>query len=139
MIPHVATTKHDPASGKYGNCFQASVASALDIEDVGSVPHFADDGVDGREAIARFGAWLSALNMSPIVICIDGSLSFREVLSSFDYVTVPYLVWGRTADGSHCVVCCRNELLHDTAIVRTPMIGGCDDWIVIFFGVKLNV
>lgn len=141
MIPHVATIAHKPDVGKYGDCFRTSIAAILDIETPELVPHFADNGVDGLEMIERFRKWLARLNYAPIMLCYDGSQSFDELMQGFDGITVPFLVWGQTADGPHCVICCNGALLHDVALVRTPMLRGAGadgEWIVIFIGVNLD-
>ncbi len=139
MIPHTARIKHDPAAGKWSDCFRTSVAAMLDIEDVYSVPHFFDNGVTGEAALAAFEAWLHRLNLHPIVIACVGT--FEDVLMSMSAVNMPYLVIGENADAQHCVICLGDALLHDVGWFKSPMLRGIGpdgEWLVIFIGAKLN-
>lgn len=121
MIKHVAHVVHDPERGKWGDCFRASIAAILDIEDVVSVPHFFDRGVDGETGLRLCDGWLSRRHMRLVMLGCDG-LSFDETLEAFRDCPVPQIIIGETADGGHCIIAYDGAVLHDVALVRVPML-----------------
>ena len=73
---------------------------------------------------------------------IDGNYHLSEVLA---YVTdmqteVPYLLIGDNGDGTHAVVCINDRIWHDVALIKTQTFTAPvdSDWVLVFFGVKLN-
>lgn len=143
MIPHKSLIKHDPANGKWGDCFRASVAAILDIDDVASVPHFLDGGASGEVGMRAFSEWLASRNMVPVWLTLDGSLTLQEALEFANgSADAPYILLGQNIDGGHCVICKGAEVWHDVAWIKTPMLRGAGpdgEWMIIYFGVRLSM
>lgn len=121
MIKHIATVAHKPEQGKWGDCFRTTIAAILDIEEVSSVPHFFDNGIDGEAGLRACDEWLSTRGLRLCIIGFDED-DFSLILDSFCDMPVPHIVIGETADGPHCVIAYDGAVLHDVAIVRTDML-----------------
>ena len=62
MQPIKQTILHDPDNGQYGNCFQACIASLLEMP-ITQVPHFYEHGENGSEALSKLNTWLALHGM----------------------------------------------------------------------------
>lgn len=118
MIPVKQRVKHDPASGKFGDCFRTALASILDIEDVGNVPHFFENGETADEAWARIDPWLTDQGFCMVAIPYPGNLTRLEVCQGFggSNPNVYYLLGGSIRGVNHIVVCCNDEIVCNPAM-----------------------
>jgi len=119
---HKQLIKHDPASGKFGDCFRTAIASALCLEPE-EVPHFAERGADwgvDRDR-TRIQKWFRERNMELGRLTIDFDKSEEDDLwrvlnwwyqcnrQSLVLVTV-----GSTGC-NHVIVCKNREVVCDPA------------------------
>lgn len=134
MIPVICRVKHEPETGKYGDCLRACVASVLEL-DAEAVPHFAEDEPGPEIANKRLTDFLVSRKLAPFWASYDASATVDDVLS-YQAIQNPeavYLLFGRTeSGGDHVVICKGGEIVHDPAWYRSPMIapGSCGAWVV---------
>lgn len=138
MIPAFCRTKHDPENSTYGDCVRACVASVLNL-DTEKVPHFFIDNCDGLEGMRRVKVWLETRSLVPFWSNFDGDASMTEIFEFMEgqNSTVHYLLFGRTSQGNHVVVCRGGHVVHDPAWFRSPLIGAADNgyWSVMVIAV----
>ena len=112
-------------TGKGGNCFQACVASLLEMP-LSDVPDFCN--LYPKDWFLQFGSWLKPRGMSAIMIKYDDKADLAEVLKD-QYV----LAGGKSAvrDIPHEVVWMNGEVMWDPAPEQKGLEGRPDDFIVI--------
>lgn len=87
-----------------GNCFQACIASILELE-LNDVPHFCN-GVNKQEFNANLLRWLLERNLYPVVF--EGDWDYANFLHGY------YIARCKVADDmSHSVICRNGKLIHD--------------------------
>ena len=139
MTPVFCRVKHDPESGRYGDCLRACVASMLDMEaNPEAVPHFAHDGASADVVNERLRQYLTEHHgLAPWWAHYDPDLSLAEVLEAFKGGGGPhFMLFGQTADGGDHVVICRDgAVAHDPAWWRVPLAkpGSHGAWSVLVF------
>lgn len=116
--------KHAPPDS-YGDCLRACIATVMDVPSE-QVPHFADLGVDGEQALEHVRQWLAYRYKSTIAtFALPGNEALSEVLEWMGSVngTVTWLLFGSlTPEGQapqpgsdHVVVCQGGSVVHNPA------------------------
>lgn len=128
MQPATCRIRHEPPL-KYGDCLRACIATVMD-RDTEQVPHFADLGASGEEALAHARRWLGRRNLTIATFAFPGDMPLSDVLDWMGQAnpTVTWLLFGSTAHpdmlhggGDHVVVCQGGEIVHDPAWVRSSI------------------
>jgi len=105
------TTIHDPASGTFGDCSRAVIASLLEM-DCDEVPHFLWDGTqDGNEFCRRINDWLRPMNLAFVMMP-----SFAHILGEIGVRSLHHEASGpspRLPDYHHAVCSVDGEVTHD--------------------------
>lgn len=122
-----------------GNCFQACIASYLDIR-LCEVPNFQVGAINGKllpVAVRRsMDEWLAVRGFGYVEFAFPAFGSVRMNLQYFlgvlgqDFGSNFYLLTGRTAaNKTHTVVCRGSEIFHDpaTEVGNTVLVGPCHD------------
>ena len=126
MTPRKMLIGHDPANGRWGDCFRCCIASLLDLSAI-DVPHFMDgNNPDGHEE-AR--AWLQERGHDWFEIPLTGDDidSIHEAMKRW-WGGRHYVVSGTSPRGvNHCVVCRDGEIVHDPTHHESGLVGPCDD------------
>jgi hypothetical protein len=119
MIPVFQTiTKHDPANLQFGNCYQAAIASVLDLT-LESVPHFGlndkPEEISGEEFAKRINQFLGPLGLRVIwfFIPLADVYTWRDHLAEDGHLTY-HLIGGKSIRGNpHVTVGLNGKLVHD--------------------------
>ncbi|MDB5541901.1 MAG: Bcep22 3 [Devosia sp.] len=127
MIPvDCSPNQHDPANGRWGDCYRACLASILELQ-TAQVPHFIQDRATKPEWRDDERAWLSARGLQPIIMVLKLPLpTILECLGPMN-PGVHYIVGGMGANGMpHAVVACGASIVHDPGNVGIagPVEGG---------------
>lgn len=124
MTPVSCTTTHRPPSS-YGDCLRACIATVMDMPPE-QVPHFADLGATGQEALASARRWLAGHGLTIATFALPGSEPLSEVMDFMEQTnpTVTWLLFGSTthpdvleAASLHVNVCQGGRVVHDPAWV----------------------
>lgn len=118
MNPVNQTILHEPSDGRYGNCMQAVVASALELS-IDAVPHFLHDNTqDGALFNRRINEFLRPFNLA--------YLSFPQFKAAFDSFGIRGLVHEISGPGArgveHACVAIDGEITHDPHPSRNGLI-----------------
>lgn len=128
MTPVMCRVKHDPPRS-YGDCLRACIATVLDL-DAEQVPHFADMGATGVEAVASARRWLADRGLTIAAFAFPGSETLSDVLEYMGEMNpgVTWLLFGSTArpgepctGGDHVNVCQGGAVVHDPAWVPSSI------------------
>jgi len=139
MTPVFCRVKHDPETGRYGDCVRACVASILDMEaNPEAVPHFAHDNAAPEIVNQRLREYLATRGLAPWISHYDPDLSRESLLDVLaeSGPGVHFMLYGRTeSGGDHVVVCCDGKVVHDPAWYASPLVrGGLQgSWQVVVF------
>lgn len=124
MKPRDMTTIHDPASGTFGDCSRAVIASLLEM-DCDEVPHFLWDGCkDGNEFCRRINDWLRPMNLA--FVTMPG---FAHILGDIGVHGLHHEASGpspRLPDYHHAVCGRDGEVTHDPHPSRAGV--GVEAW-----------
>jgi len=120
VTPQFCKMKHQPPHS-YGDCLRACVATVMDFEP-DFVPHFADKGVSGEQALADVRKWFGQRGLTVACFAFPGSESLSDLLDFMEQMnpTVTYLLFGSTTtDGpsDHVNVCKGGKIIHDPSWV----------------------
>lgn len=119
--------------GREGNCFQACLASLLDLP-LQEVPNFYA-GLHSGDAIppeVEFHIWTWFKNRGLCVL--DWAFAPDTMQDLLDGMAaripgVHYLITGQSVRGTeHCVVCCNNRIVHDPAAAGGIVGPQCDGY-----------
>jgi hypothetical protein len=136
MIPLKQRLRHDPASGVYGDCHRAALASVLELS-IDEVPHFCHPDY-GDDWAAAEREWLMQRGYAPITMMFDGCC-LRDVLHTQHSLNPDTyaILGGKSRNGTgHSVVICNGEIAHDPSLDDSGIVGPMDDgrfWVT-FFG-----
>jgi len=128
MTPVMCRTKHQPPTS-YGDCLRACVATVVDM-DGDNVPHFADNGATGDEALDRARDWLVPRGLTVACFAFPGAIALPDLLEYMETMnpTVTWLLFGSTAlgpgkgaGGDHVNVCQGGKVVHDPAWIPTSI------------------
>lgn len=110
---------HNPAEGRYGDCFRACIASLLDLP-AEEVPHFCDgldddaaeDAPGAVDAARRFIFEHTGCTYVEFPVTAD---DLDTMLSSFcaRLKDVHYTLLGASGRANHVVVGCGDKIVHD--------------------------
>lgn len=120
---HHCRVKHKPPH-TYGDCLRAAVASLLDVEETLSVPHFFEDGCDGRTGMERLREWLKTQGLAPFYVFFSED-RLEDVLFFMETVNpgVRYILTGSTENEDHSVIYAGDDLIHDPAWCAARLVG----------------
>lgn len=129
MIPVKQTFRHDPASGSYGDCMRAAIASVLELP-IGEVPHFGEGGPPDAEFDRRVKGWLLSAGVPRFVFAQpsgdDPAEGLRIALNNAKACN-PGTWWtlgGTSSNGvGHEVVCYEDEIVHDPSLDLSGIVG----------------
>ena len=129
MIPVHCIVKHDPPNS-YGDCVRACVASLLNLP-AEAVPHFYHDN-NKDAAQDRIREFLATVGYAPFWVHYPADAPLADILTvmNSNCPNAHYILFGRTETGDHVVVCRNDEIVHDPAWYRVPIIGptSLDRW-----------
>lgn len=129
IAKHQQLFRHDPDNGVYGDCFRTVVACLLNVEPQG-VPHFCDGPDDGL-SMQRVREFLDPRGLIMIELPYDGEkLALADVLQYGAHFSqgIYWILTGRSRNGSnHIVICKANEIVHDTSIDQSGIVGPATD------------
>lgn len=115
MKPVKQTIRRDSKNGVWGNCYQAVIASMLELP-LNEVPHFADGGPSGGEFSERVRAFLAKRGLAAVQIPYRGSPVF-DVLRTIDFAShgdVFYILGATSARGApHAVIAKGGRIVFD--------------------------
>lgn len=123
MTPVLCRVKDDPDNGSYGDCVRACVASILNM-DGDAVPHFFHDNCSGRVGNDRIAAFLRPLGFAPFLVNYPGDITRDDILDMMAVMNsnVYYMLFGRTENGDHVVVCKGGKQVHNPSWIGSPLI-----------------
>lgn len=104
---------HDPANGRWGDCYRACLASILDLPSE-QVPHFIQDRAAQPAWRDDERMWLAARGLQAIVMVFK--LPLPTILECIGAMNpgVHYIIGGRGSNGMpHAVVACGASIVHD--------------------------
>lgn len=131
MKYHKQTILHDPANGKWGDCFRTCLACLLDL-DPHEVPHFMHGGdLDMGEVWASVDEWLSERGLQRAVFAFQADVD--EVLQTMGHMnpTVAYMLMGESPRGTnHEVVARGGEIVNDPHPEGGGLVGPADNGFV---------
>lgn len=130
MKPQKQKFLHDPDNGIFGDCYRTCLAVLLDLER-DDVPHFANTMESGewRDVVQpKFDAWLLGRGFVEVVMAFncdrDGVLALMKQVNPKVY----YMLSGMSRNGTnHVVVCKGDQIVCDTSINESGIIGPCSD------------
>jgi hypothetical protein len=105
MKPVFQTKMGDPG----GNCFQACVASVLEVP-LSEVPDFMNDTPAEEEWTTAFSAWVESCGFHAFLLAGD---DVRPMLRDGAFGGAPVIVCGDHPKGKHACVYVNGELAHD--------------------------
>ena len=108
MIPVFQKIKHDPDSGKYGDCMRACIASLLELK-IEDVPHFFENG-NADDFNKKVGVFLASKGYALL------SLNCWEIKEEHFYFkkNIPHLISAITKKGTyHATVGIDGKIVHD--------------------------
>lgn len=137
MQPVHCQVKHDPPNS-YGDCLRACIATVLDM-DPQEVPHFADGGASGDEAMWWLRGWAKTHGLAPFITAFPGDVSMADLLEMQRTVnpdSVYVLFGGTSGGGDHCVVCKGGEVVHNPAWYHSSLVGPLSNgtWQILVMG-----
>lgn len=137
MQPTHCRVPHDPPHS-YGDCLRACIATIMDREPR-CVPHFADNGVSGDEAMAAMRSWLITLGYAPFLAAWPGDIPLADLLDMMRILNPgsTYVLFGGTVGGAdHCVVCQGGQVVHNPAWYGATVVGPLSNgtWQVLVVG-----
>lgn len=123
MTPIMCMVRHDPPNS-YGDCVRACIASLLSMP-AEHVPHFFHDDCDGVEGVRRIREFLATIGYAVFAVQYDGQATLSDVLAIMNdnCPTAYYMLFGSTNIGNHVVICQNDQIVHDPAWYRSPLIG----------------
>jgi hypothetical protein len=122
MKPVDQTILHDPANGRYGNCFAAFLASTLEIP-IEDVPHFADGWPEPDEFNRRINAFLAPLNLA--FMCVN----IEDWCSSMGVTGLVHELFGLSPRGAdHATVGIDGVMTHDPHPSKAGLLTPAEEW-----------
>lgn len=124
MTPVDQEFLHDPASGSYGDCQRACIASILNLP-LSEVPNFAGPGVDDLEFSTRVKNFLATKNLAHLEFTYFDFAGFGNPKPSSLY----HIIYGMTERGFwHAVVGLDGEVVHDPHPFKTGLLPDRSKW-----------
>ena len=114
MIPHFCTTAHNPPFS-YGDCLRAAIASVLETDQVTDVPHFMAKG-DDQDGHDMLRSYLQSQGLVPYINGYPAQQHSYDDVQAMQAAVNPgvtYLLFGKSADINHVVVCRDGKIIHD--------------------------
>ena len=146
MIPIKSEYKHDPATGTYGDCHRACIASILELPRH-AVPHFLEDNCSAGVFHARVEAFLRSVGFRQFSAAYTASedVSVGDFLKSIcrhshSLMDTFFILGVRSPAGcGHSVVCRGLEVVWDPTYAEKPAYLPLDGhyWITILYPVNL--
>lgn len=128
ILKHTQEFKHDPDNGVYGDCWRTVVACLLELPR-DAVPHVCNGPDDGK-ATERMRAFLAERGYAMIQIPIAGDVPLADALALGERCAggLPYALTGTSRTGvNHVVICEGADIVHDTSITQSGIIGPTSD------------
>lgn len=126
MTPYKQLIKHDPANGKWGDCYRTAWGCLLDIPPE-EIPHFVDQGRDDCDVL--LAAWLKEQGLRRVCFPLNGEMPMKDALHFMREWNpdVYYLFSGSSVVANHVVVALNNKIIHDPAGRKRPFVGPASD------------
>lgn len=126
MTPHKQLFRHDPAKGVYGDCWRTVIACLLDLP-VDSIPHEHRTYADGeQQTIIR--TFLADHGLTLAFLALQGTPDDLLHTMGVSNPEVYWLLSGTSRTGcNHVVICRGGEIVHDTSLTDSGIVGPCDD------------
>jgi len=141
MTPYKQLHLHRPAQGQIGDCWRTAIGCLLDLPPE-RVPHFVEpDFSDAQGCRERTLAWLGERGLTYVEFAFQGDL--HQVMTMMAGVNpgTYYLVGGNSGNHvGHTVVACDDQIVWDTAIDNSGIVGPMDDglyWLTLLVPLQL--
>lgn len=121
-----SSVPHAPASGQFGDCFRAVIASLLDQQLIDDVPHFfATGSVEAgyRDLDDYLKEWFG---LCYVETRLPGDYDLADILDTIGdaYPDLYVILGGRTLGANHVVIVRNGEIVHNPSVgVSNSLIG----------------
>lgn len=114
---------HNPAEGRWGDCFRCCIASLLDMK-AEDVPHFMEEGDASADYwYERLSKFLQPLGLAYLEFTVPSLDGWRVDWLVANGFSAYHVLSGTSPRGPHSVVALNGKMVHDPSPLKAGLVG----------------